>query len=630
MDKVKDFLEKHVQWIALAVGGLVLMWSLSTYVFTGGVRVTVGNEELGPGEVDPFVRARSAERLRAALAGPGGDVPDPPVIGEEFASAFAFADAPQVAVPTVAVAVPGRLPTFVAMEMPEGLDSVDALPTLPPPELLAVESGRTTVLVPTAAGLDAEEDVLPVLTRFVIPQAQLDETFRGMGLSPEYLNTTVLDVRLVRERRLADGTYAERLEIPLLRNQPDRPAMPASDASLSEKNEYLVWAQDNPDLVVQPPFYEIIGGDDPRYMADPDADPATENEQRERAIIDGFHEGFRADDPDTWPPAADRTPEERRAIRDYLRQRRDGGPTGPGGPGGPGNPYGPGGPGGGPPPGTTPYGDAGDGYDDGTVLASFQDRGRRGGRDGRDGPGGPGGPGGEMMTPYGPIPGGPGMPFNPYMPDGPDFFGPDAGFPGAGRSVAAVPSEFNPAQLTQDIEGWAFDETAISGETYRYNVVYSLRNPVFATSNLTDDPELVERLAIEVDTESAAWQAGWSDPVEVKPLTRWFMKSVLPDRQSVQFEVFRWQDGGWQSRTFRVAAGEPLGDVVSDDGVEVDYRTGRLVVDVRQNMRGTDLIAVLMDDQGRFTTHDDEEDESDDYDTLADEADRNADAIAGR
>jgi hypothetical protein len=90
------------------------------------------------------------------------------------------------------------------------------------------------------------------------------------------------------------------------------------------------------------------------------------------------------------------------------------------------------------------------------------------------------------------------------------------------------------------------------------------------------------------------------------------MKSVLPGAEgAVQFDVYRWQNGKWQSKVFRVLPGDEIGSV--EDGV--DYRTGRVLVDVRDQPGVGSIrpkkIAVLMDRQGRFTEHTDEEDDSD-------------------
>src|SRR5689334_14865124 len=66
MQKAVDFLERHVQWLALGVAGLFLLWVAYAYVLTP-VTVKVGGRELTPGEVDAAVKRDAADRLKTAM-----------------------------------------------------------------------------------------------------------------------------------------------------------------------------------------------------------------------------------------------------------------------------------------------------------------------------------------------------------------------------------------------------------------------------------------------------------------------------------------------------------------------------------------------------------------------------------
>ena len=67
MQKTLDFLEQHVQWLALGLAGLVLLWVTYAYVLTP-VTIKVGSRELTPGEVDVAVKRDAADNFAGRLA----------------------------------------------------------------------------------------------------------------------------------------------------------------------------------------------------------------------------------------------------------------------------------------------------------------------------------------------------------------------------------------------------------------------------------------------------------------------------------------------------------------------------------------------------------------------------------
>ena len=654
MDKVQDFLKKHVQWIALGIGGLIFMWAVWTYVISQkSITAQINNVDYGPGQIDKQIADTSASDLRDLIDGPTGDIGD---VNINLVQNFAGKVAPNREVPPLAIAVlPPPSPELADIENIDPLESgpieIDRLPTVAPLTLVDAESGRQTVAVPVPETEDETrtENLSSVIVRYRLPMQELGQRFASVGLPDRLGITSVLDVRLMRERRGVDGEWIERTEIPLLRNATfDR--MPPESATLEEKATYAAWAklEENAGTIVQPPFYALDFGDEPATLALGEGDEPMDDEADdapEERFVNGIRPGFDATDRSTWPPISEMTKEERDAIK-KAREGQGGqdGPYGPYGPGGgyggyggQGGGYGPGGyfGGGGGPGG--PQASSGD--DDGTIYASFQSNGRRNGAqnqgqrqsDPQGGPpagynpygeggynpygqggyyGGYGGAGGEFGGPDG---------YNPYgenqQPDG----------PAARRSVSGVPGEFAPATYGGDVEGWAFDETVIPGETYRYNVVYSVRNPVFNTQDFVDKEAMTSQLAITVEMDDE-WESRWGQPVTVKKMSDWFMKSVLPGRNArVQFDVFRWQDGQWQKETFAIGPGDLLGG----DRNGVNYVTDRVLVDIRTIVEGgrEQQVAVLMDPDGRFTTHDASEDESAAYDELEDQANN---AVAGR
>ena len=85
MDKVLAFLEKYVEWIAIAIGGLIFMYAVWIYVIAPDVSVDVGGRTYAPGAVDQAVLAGPGESLDVAMKDPRpGNIPSPPNLPEEF------------------------------------------------------------------------------------------------------------------------------------------------------------------------------------------------------------------------------------------------------------------------------------------------------------------------------------------------------------------------------------------------------------------------------------------------------------------------------------------------------------------------------------------------------------------
>jgi hypothetical protein len=108
------------------------------------------------------------------------------------------------------------------------------------------------------------------------------------------------------------------------------------------------------------------------------------------------------------------------------------------------------------------------------------------------------------------------------------------------------------------------------------------------------------------------WEEQWSDPVEVAPINRFFMRSLKPGNVGARFSVFRWQRGAWREDNFEVFPGDPLGG----EREGIDYATGRVLVDIRPDPATRTQLAILTDAEGRFSRHDDDEDRSKEYERL--------------
>ena len=71
MKKVLDFLEAKVQWVALGLGVLYMLYMAYLYLIASPVQVAgIAPEPLSPGDVDPYIVKEVAEPLYARLSKP--------------------------------------------------------------------------------------------------------------------------------------------------------------------------------------------------------------------------------------------------------------------------------------------------------------------------------------------------------------------------------------------------------------------------------------------------------------------------------------------------------------------------------------------------------------------------------
>ena len=490
MDKVRAFLERYVEWIAVTVGGLLFMYALWTFWIRPDVTVTLGSTTVGPRTVDTTVRRGPGASLEARMNGLGGDVPPTTNVKlpEEFRAELGL-DKYQ--------ARPLLVPGYFVGPNPIGRpdDTIPAdfrvtdAPVPPAAVVRKVATGRSFADVPDG-GQVSQQDLAVVRVDFEIPAFAIAQAFREVRLPQVHQNTSVLRVNLMRQRLLADGTWGEdQQQVALLENNPlGQMPLPPEDADLQAKGQYMVFVEENPDWVREPPFYEVRAGDDP--MALP-------------VMIEVVPEG---------------------AV-----------------------------------PATNPASGAGT-----RTSPNHQDDPRAAGAGQNSGQQAPGG----QPPPQGQP-------------------------PLQGARGPAARGVFNAVSHQGAIRGWAWDVSARPGETYRYRVIYALRNPMFNSRGVAaaNKPELQTLFSLF----SAVEQTEWSPEITVEPLTYFYMTGASGSQ--ARFTVFRWQNGGWQSRDFDVVAGDAIG---APDAAGIDYRTGRTLVDVRQDPANNETYALLVDAEGRF------------------------------
>src|SRR5688572_17222951 len=67
MQKVTAFLEQHVQWVAIALGALFVLYMTYSYVITPPAEVTIGSDSYGPSEIDPHTAETVVAKLQSAM-----------------------------------------------------------------------------------------------------------------------------------------------------------------------------------------------------------------------------------------------------------------------------------------------------------------------------------------------------------------------------------------------------------------------------------------------------------------------------------------------------------------------------------------------------------------------------------
>ncbi len=575
MNKFVELLEQHCQWIAISLGGLFFAWIVWGYLLTSPVALEApGRDALTPGNVDDEV-ARAADQLQKRID--SQTVKMPSVIAskdpiKEFDELMAGRNVPVMA------RVPWNSQGFDPLKVEDKGDNlpelvkVDKLPAVPPAEVLpdlSLKVGRVTVApVPGAPGQPAPAaapGVLPVDARdisYIRGEYRIDPTEIAQEFSkvnvPAGLPTMVVGVEVWRQEKKLDGTWTNAEKVPLIKNNIVPWPLPAANADFQQVGQFQAWAespQGQADLL-RPAFYQVLMGEGPwdaPQNLDAARDAATAAAAAERDAR--LEENRRKQDElrqrrQNTPPPEDMMPPEGRRGRRGREEYQAADPTRP-----------------------SSLADLA-----GLQLAQARP------------PMGPGGrplypeempipdeAGGFMQPPGGGMPGGqPGAP----------------GQPAAGALPAAV---FVP-QGAPAIIGWFFDETVVEGRTYRYQVRYAIKNPMWM-NNQVANPALAQQFALWSELKDDEW----SEERTVETSTRFFLANASWQTGSVpntvRVEIFKWAGGRWQSRVFQTSVGDRIG--WEEAGVK--FNTNSMLVDVRFDDRLERAYVLVLGPDGRLT-----------------------------
>ncbi len=581
MNKVVAFLERNVQWVALGLGGLYVLWMAWTYILSAQVTTDIGSTTLGAGDIDSYIVSHAVDDLTIKMQNVAvPEMPDPAPL-QSFEAALAlsgyepetlsglFVNAP--------IAIPGKI-DFGTSKQEKVL--VEDVPKVPPAEMGEVASGASSVVppgtvaaagAPTAAAQTVAGGVDKIWTTvgFKINNKALAEAIQAVKLPAFMSRTSLLDVKLIRQEELPDGSWGNEIQVKKLSFSQAQTIPPEGPGQVENDKSYLTWADANQAMILQPAFYDVVQGD--RWHMPGDAATASAVPVVQQAPFDPNKEytpeELRRLTPEQlrqWQIAKAKRDEEARKAKAGAKPPRT--PSGSGGRGG-----GRGGAGGNVPPG------AGPGPNDPSRPAN----------------------GGRSGAPSIPLPGN-----RPPVPGMDDGESPPPPIGGIIPSAPAVPNatnapcpvgEFDPS-LNPDWVGWAHDETVVPGHTFRYKVVYTIKNPLNGYDKYAKTPELAAIFGISSDPATTEW----TKEVKVPSRTSFYMATNFRDGSpTVKFDVFTLQGGQKHDKMFEIAPGDSIG--MEEAGT--NYATGWMLVDMGKDRNGNSYV-VLADPRGELTRHD--------------------------
>ncbi|HTW95466.1 MAG TPA: hypothetical protein VMD30_11760 [Tepidisphaeraceae bacterium] len=276
--KILPYLENNVQWIALAVAFLFLLYIGWTYVINNPARVQANPGDkfsvVDPGSVDTYVEDNYGSSLSRQLVAP---VPLPPAnfpkpnlsANEPTRTAFApqtslFPSQDRIlANAAFCWNTTGLSLTF--QQQPQQMQGlVTALPATPPLKYLDQEFLRTVVLEPDASGQGVHVDKDTVTTFWEIPIGALSASYAAtLGIKIPLQNqlTMPLYAELIRQEEIGppgSGQWGKEQVIhpvvPAFGAQPPPIAWPPPPAA---EEAYRNWAQQNSSSILAPGFYTI-------------------------------------------------------------------------------------------------------------------------------------------------------------------------------------------------------------------------------------------------------------------------------------------------------------------------------------------------------------------------------------
>ena len=603
MQKFVNFIEQHVQWLAIALGAAFLLWITWSNVVQSPLVVKVGGKPVDPGEVEKTIVNGPIAELSAAMTKNNDPITIP--VPDVIASWNKQADEQEARSGPLKIVVDWNPHQMDQIDNPGSVGQdvlaklqFDKLPALPAPLPVAVKAYRTAVVYsdpkaaaaapgndPNAQATPISRDIDATSVAFKVQMSSLEAEFKKAfanvkGVKPQMeqqlMQTMFLQVTLYRQEQDANGWSQKLTVVPPLAIH-EMMEYPGDKAGTAAGLTYEAWASSHAADIIQPSFYPTAPGAPIWTLPDQATAPAP-----------GTPVGL--------PPA----PQPFRAGPNGIQPQPGYNPGRSGGvaPNPYSNGYRPNQSPQGIPTVPTPYG-AGNGYS-GPGGGAYS--GAAGGNTGgyqppSNGYGGNNGYGGTAPNPYS----------NGYSQQ-PGYTQPGNGYPQSGYpqqaasgqplpgmfAVAvppAAPGTAVAAAKPSDIMIYAHDDQVEAGKTYRYFLQYRLLSPLFDSRAATPEVRKVFGLASPApDPAAPKTGAQPTDKITIPSRTQIYVKSVRPSE--VHFAVFVWKPNPKET------------EVAASPGDQVGP-TPWTVVDIRQNPTAhNDYYILLVDDKGTVIRHD--------------------------
>jgi hypothetical protein len=607
MQKVTNFLEQNVQWVAISLGTLFALWMAWSYIVNSPAKVEVDGQVYTAGELAKHTSETVASDLSSKIVNNTTIAMKVPRPADRFVEAMAWKGTTDQPLPQIVNSLPSEVWKAPAKTDPNAAPGTQQPQTDPSGQPIVANGMATLVMVPTPTADEARvgrssvvvpppppppvdpnnpnapqpQPVAPpvdpvtgqpptvdkewVTQSFKIDMNQLLDAFKKANIPAGQVHQTAfLHVEIVRQELdgnknpIGEPQPVKPLEVTA--NGQAVPPYPGDDASLRQPQAaYEAWAIQNTQHILQPMFYTVVKGD---QWLPPGMEAA---QQQTQWTLDTPPPGWQ-DDP-AWRDAVMK--HRQIQAKERAAQKRQATPRAPTGGGGR----------------------------------------RSGGGAEREG-GAPGFAPRDTARPAVPPRSSGGF-------ESEGMQGVGTGFPGEGGFAPNVPNMpqpgtayptgmFDPAAWKQtaqvsQIQAWGHDVNIVPGKTYQYKMRYRIKNPLYNVggnvAKSTKDTQIFACIS--------EW-SGWSKPVTVPEKTNFFVaRGLVAGSSRVQFEVFKWEEGQQHSQIFDVQPGDALGAPMTVGNTEIDFSTGWYLVGVQ----GTNVL--LSDKEGNVKIRNQKTDEGD-------------------
>jgi hypothetical protein len=605
--------EKHVEKAVLGASFLFLLAMIILYGARSPNRIEYGGQKTGPNELVQAI-ARDTETLQAAIRKarpPAVEVPDysEQLRQQQAAGVFLEREGPTLPQQLPVAAEFGR--PIPALEEEEAAGADIALVTPLAPSTPVVRAGRSLLIrQPRQIGppqpseaekKEAEKPPEPTETAWVSIAAYFDRKQQEAAMTAAryataYARVYVAGVEVQRQELLADGQWSDwkdlispampRLEIPT----PLFDELTGSVLNKAEINRAFGLLRANQAMLLQPPFYQVVSGDEwrmPPLEGYPDKEPAAtrlvadrKKEKKEEpkgesrrpavsrpkagggaVIVGGGAATPAAPKPgaDERAAARERAQEDLQAAKKAYKERRDDEALQAA------NRV-----------ISNEHATAAEKREARKIVGSIELVRKQEAKAGQKP---------AVPVPAAATPGG--------VPVEVEIAGMKRKPPAAGQETAEQKKPADEQKLTTHpnetgkVAIWFHDDTVEPGKTYRYRMRVKLWNRYFGRPKALHNPAQARQVVL-----AGEWSPP-GEPVTVPPTIRFFIAGADMENHAARVDVWKWHKGEWRKASFTVGVGDVIGAVqTTDSGIldrqtlkelkeTVDFTTGAVVLDLR-------------------------------------------------